>query len=106
MPKDAWRDWCQFRRGGKGKWTRKAQELSLRTLDRLRADGHEPRTVIEQSIERGWSGLFPVKAGDTRAGPQGQQRRPSAADDFRGKTYVGTAPEDLPPEFRDLAGNG
>src|SRR5690606_39602186 len=33
-------------------------------------------------------------------------RKPSAADDFRGKTYVGTAPEDLPPEFRDLAGNG
>lgn len=56
---DAWGDWCDYRNQRKG-WTAKAQRLSLGTLTRLHDAGNDPRRVIEQSIERGWSGLFPL----------------------------------------------
>ncbi len=66
LPVGVWADWHQFRSGGRG-WTQRAQELSLGSLAKLRDDGHDPKAVIEQSIERGWTGLFPLKAGKGRA---------------------------------------
>ncbi len=60
LPADDWEQWHRFRNGRKG-WTAHAKALSLRSLTKLRDDGHDPRAVIEQSIERGWTGLFPVK---------------------------------------------
>lgn len=69
LPADAWQDWHGYRNARKG-WTHKARALSLRTLAELWAAGHDPRAVIEQSIERGWTGLFPVhSAQSARAGP-------------------------------------
>lgn len=68
----AWGDWHAFRNSRKG-WTARARDLSLRTLTQLHDAGHDPRAVIEQSIERGWTGLFPVHEGGARAGPNGQQ---------------------------------
>lgn len=69
-----WVDWHAYRNSRKG-WTQKARELSLRTLTKLRDAGHDPRAVIEQSIENGWAGLFPV-----RGGSNASARRLSAAD--------------------------
>lgn len=62
---EVWALWDGFRvkKSGKG-WTAEAQALSLRTLATLRTAGNEPRAVIEQSIERGWTGLFEVKSED------------------------------------------
>jgi len=57
---DAWGAWHRFRNGRKG-WTADAQALSLRSLATLRGQGHDPQAVIEQSIERGWTGLFPLR---------------------------------------------
>lgn len=54
---EVWADWHQYRNARKG-WTAKARQLSLRTLERLHAEGWSPREVVDQSIERGWSGLF------------------------------------------------
>lgn len=59
LPPAVWDDWHKFRNARKG-WTPKARALSLAKLGRLYADGHDPQAVIEQSIERGWTGLFPV----------------------------------------------
>lgn len=58
---DAWDAWHRFRNGRKG-WTADAKALSLRSLTKLRDEGHDPLAVIEQSIERGWTGLFPLRA--------------------------------------------
>lgn len=64
MDEDVWAMWDEFRRQKSGKaWTDAAKRLSLRTLEKLRAEGQDPAAVIEQSIERGWTGLFGVKAG-------------------------------------------
>lgn len=60
LPESAWADWHKFRNQRKG-WTPKARELSLASLARLYAKGHDPTAVIEQSIERGWTGLFELK---------------------------------------------
>ncbi len=63
LPPEAWADWSEFRRAKSGKgWTKRGAELGIRKLAKLRAQGHNPVEVIEQSIERGWSGLFPVKS--------------------------------------------
>jgi hypothetical protein len=57
LPQSAWDDWHAFRNSRKG-WTHKARELSLRTLTKLYAKGHDPTEIIEKSIEQGWTGLF------------------------------------------------
>ena len=88
LPQDAWDAWQRFRSARKG-WTDDAKALCLRTLTKLREQGHEPRAVIEQSIERGWTGLFPVKA---------DPAKPPMAQQFAEKTYTGT-PDDELPEF-------
>jgi len=66
LSEDVWSDWHQYRNARKG-WTPKARELSLGTLADLRDAGHDPRAVVNQSIERGWTGLFPVKQSDDAA---------------------------------------
>jgi hypothetical protein len=81
LPEPAWSEWVKFR--GK-KFTAKARELSLRTLERLHDEGHDPTAVIEQSIERGWTGLFPLKTQITKS------RNAAQPENFKGKSYVGT----------------
>ena len=67
LPGDAWADFCRHREAiGKKGWTQQAAELSIRELGKLNADGHDPRTVIEQSIANGWRGLFPLKGAARR----------------------------------------
>lgn len=55
--------WSQFethRIACKAKLTPRGRELALKTLGKLKAEGGDPLAIIEQSIERGWKGLFPV----------------------------------------------
>lgn len=66
LPAELWADWHAYRNTRKG-WTLKAKELSLKTLTDLQAQGFNPKTVIERSIERGWTGLFAPST------PNGQQ---------------------------------
>ena len=72
---EAWADWHGFRNARKG-WTAKAKQLSLRTLADLKTQGHDPVKVIEQSIERGWTGLFPIKSGAVGFAPSVPMHRP------------------------------
>lgn len=59
---ESWGMWDRFRKqkGGKA-WTDDAKRLSLSTLTKLHAAGNDPKAVIEQSIERGYTGLFDQK---------------------------------------------
>lgn len=47
--------------------TTRAQELAFAQLADLKARGHDPVAVINQSIVRGWAGLFELKTGTTGA---------------------------------------
>jgi hypothetical protein len=98
----AWADWSDYRRKGKTPMTEKAVELSIRELDKLRGQGFDPKDVIENAILRGWRGLYAPPGGPPRTASV-IPIRPSASADFRGKTYAGTAIDDLPPDLRDAA---
>jgi hypothetical protein len=64
----AWGKWDRHRHG-KG-WTADARTLSMRTLRKLAGtDGALALAIVDQSIERGWSGLFPLKADDRQQAP-------------------------------------
>lgn len=84
LPADAWKMWEEFRRAKSGRgWAAGAKALSIRELSKLRAAGHDPQAVIEQSIQRGWTGLFEVKQsiGATNARPSFAQQRAQAEID-------------------------
>lgn len=58
----AWAKWESYRSGRKG-WTAEARSLSMRTLRQLAGtDGALALQIVEQSIEFGYQGLFPLKA--------------------------------------------
>lgn len=74
LDKEAWRDWCAFRKRGKAPFTAHAQTLAMAKLEALHKLGHKARAVVDQSIERGWSGLFEIKGDQSqRSGYGGAQ---------------------------------
>lgn len=54
--------------------------MQLKDLERYRAQGHDPVTVIEHSISRGWQGLFPPR--EEAARTAGTGRKPSSHSGF------------------------
>ena len=62
LPESAWSDFIEFRKSfPKKPFTFRAQQLAITELTKLRDQGHDPVEVINQSIFKGWPGLFPVK---------------------------------------------
>lgn len=61
MPLKAWDGWLEMRRGKKCPATARALELAVKKLADLRAQGHDPEVVLDQSTMMGWQGLFPVR---------------------------------------------
>lgn len=58
----AWEAFKAHRRGMKKPLSGQAAAGARRKLERIHAEhGHDPAKVIEQSIENGWVGLFPLK---------------------------------------------
>lgn len=83
LPPAAWAAWLAFRKSKRQPYTPHAQALSLRNLEALRGQGHDPVAVLEQSIERGWTGLFPVKT-DRAPAPPTSAPDPAEAARLRG----------------------
>lgn len=54
-------DFIQFRKAIKAPLTDRALTLCLNKLDKLANNGLEKIAILNQSIERGWKGLFEVK---------------------------------------------
>ncbi|MCM2543889.1 helix-turn-helix domain-containing protein [Burkholderia glumae] len=69
LPVSAWQDWCEHREAKEGDklapWTIGAAKASINCLAKLRDAGHDPAAVIEASVLRGWTGLFPLKSDAT-----------------------------------------
>lgn len=72
LPADAWREYVAHRKAiRKPMGTDYARKLAIGKLGKLRADGHDPKAVIDQSIGNGWQGLFAIideTDGRSRAG--------------------------------------
>jgi hypothetical protein len=63
IPKRDWSDWIAQR---KTKPSARAIEIAIAKLASLREKGHLPERVLQQSIMRGYTGLFPVNDDDIK----------------------------------------
>lgn len=75
--KEAFVEFIKFRKLAKSPMTDKAIELAIKKVRKLASTEPEQVAIIEQSIERGWKGLFPLKENDnpqSRAVPETQVR--------------------------------
>ena len=63
----------------KARPTERAKGLLLGELSKLVSHGQDARAVLEQSVQRGWRGLFPVKPPDVGKPGSKQQSRDSTA---------------------------
>lgn len=62
VPPCAWSTFLECRKANRIKNHPAALWLLLKTLEKLRLQGHHPKDVLDQSIERGYRGLFPVNS--------------------------------------------
>lgn len=60
VPKLAWEGWLAMRKAKRTPNTPRALTLAVAKLDSLRSHGEDPARVLDQSTERGWTGLFPT----------------------------------------------
>jgi hypothetical protein len=100
VPADAFNAFAAMRKANKKPLTATAIPLAVATLGKLRAAGHDPRAVLEQSTLNSWQGLFEVKgqhparaspapqdlAAAQRASTEGARRR-LFGDSDDGKTF-------------------
>lgn len=62
LPEEAWADWAAHRKAVKAPMTKRAAQLCITRLTKLRASGNDPVDVINQSIITGrWTDLYPLK---------------------------------------------
>jgi hypothetical protein len=61
IPLEAWNDFLEMRRSLRSSPTEKAKALLVRKLQEFKSEGQDVRVVLEQSVERSWKGVFPVK---------------------------------------------
>lgn len=61
VPADAWDAFLETRVKIRAPMTDRAKTLAISELRKLRDQGHDPRAVLEQSVLRGWRGLFAPK---------------------------------------------
>ena len=76
IDKDTWKAFLEMRRKKKAIPTEKAKELLIKELEKLKDEGHNPSEVLNQSIMRNYTGVFPLKGGQGEAHQQGFGRNP------------------------------
>lgn len=80
IPSDAWEMWIDHRKQVGRKFTQEAQRLAIRRLETLRAEGHDPRKLIELAIESCWSSFNPRES-TKDGGTAGRLVRDNRSDD-------------------------
>ena len=61
IPADAWAAFMEIRKGKRAKNTDYALRLLVNTLTKLKAAGHDPVDILNNSIKAGWSDVYPPK---------------------------------------------
>jgi hypothetical protein len=87
VPQPAWNDFLEMRKSLRATPTEKAKALLVRQLEKLKAEGHDPQAVLEQSVERGWKGLFELSGQKTRKGVSfdGRKQQSGANGGYHGE---------------------
>jgi hypothetical protein len=63
ISKDLWSDFREFRIRIKAPLTDRATKNIISELEKFRNEGQDPEAIINQSITRGWRGVFKIKGG-------------------------------------------
>ncbi len=87
IDKDTWEAFLEMRSKKRAIPTEKAKGLLIKELEKLRGEGHDPNEVLNQSIMRNYTGVFPLKEG-SRGTHQGSPRQIRPRGSY-------TRPEDL-----------
>lgn len=66
IDQDVWDGFEQMRLAKKKPLTARARANTIRELDRLRRQGHEPNAVLDQSTTNSWAGVFALKTQTAR----------------------------------------
>ena len=61
IDKETWDGYLEMRGKIHSPPTAHAQELVIKALERFRAEGMDPKEILNQSIMNGWRGVFPLK---------------------------------------------
>jgi hypothetical protein len=88
LPLEPWKAFLEMRKKMRG-WTARAEKLTLNELDRLRQAGHSPAAVLDQSVQRGYRGVFEVKSDGRSTGSNaksGSYRDPNSL--YSGSEYA------------------
>lgn len=64
IPEQAWNDFIVHRKKLRKPMSSHAMGLTVRELSKLMQTGHAPEEVLNQSIQRGWAGVFELKGGN------------------------------------------
>lgn len=84
LDRTAWNNWRAHRRTIRSPMTDRAEELQIARLAKLRDEGHDPVSIIDLAIEKGWENLHPP-FGDDRQ--RGGARAQASAQDSRAPTW-------------------
>ena len=71
MPAESWKEFCEMRQRIRAPLTPYAERLIITKLTKLREGGDDPAAVLDQSVERSWRSVFPLK--DERKNGHGTQ---------------------------------
>jgi hypothetical protein len=63
MPKELWDAYLEVRKKKRAPSTTHALNLCIKSINALHNKGHDRIAVIEQSVERGYTGFFELKTG-------------------------------------------
>ena len=61
LPEEPWREFLRMRAKKRNSPTDYAKRLLISKLDSIRRAGHDPRTIIDNSIEHGWLTFYEPK---------------------------------------------
>ncbi len=79
---DLWVEFRSARKKMKSPMTEYAEKLLIGKLEKLKAQGYNVREIVEESIMRGWSGLFPPRDKPPCAAPLQAKPAPVTLRDF------------------------
>lgn len=90
LPEDEFAAFVEFRQSIKHPLkTAHAVKLTIAALKKLKDEGHDPVDVLNQSIQRGWRGLFAVGGGGSSGDTHKTSVRPSYAQKMMNATAQG-----------------
>jgi hypothetical protein len=79
IPENDWNDWLAIRKAKRAPTTIGAMNRAVKNLERLRAEGHAPADVLQQSTLNAWTDVYPIKQPYANTNGKSNGAAPTAA---------------------------